>query len=247
MPGPEQSGPQTPGAAPAGARGAGAARLAWYRAVVGDGRHNAVTDLARWRGHVYLCHRAGENHWNHPPGALRVLRSADLEAWEPCGAIDTPLDDRDPKLVPDGDRLWLFFASARLEYGPDGAPVEGGAKQIESYASWTEDGVTWAQPVTTFAPRWWLWRPARLADGFWCAAYGAGGVHLLRSQDGLAWRRVAELLPPGGRLRRARGALNPPPAPRAGAGGWGRPAGPPILGTARARAAAPRPPTPRSA
>lgn len=172
-------------------------RLAWHAKVVDDGRHNAVTDLARWGEHVYLCHRVGANHWNHPPGSLRVLRSRDLATWEPCGAVDTPLDDRDPKLVPDGNRLLLCLASARLEYGADGEPVESGAKQIESYACVTTDGTTWSEPVATFAPRWWLWRPTRLEDGFWCAAYGVGGVHLLASEDGLTWTRRVELLPPG--------------------------------------------------
>jgi hypothetical protein len=173
------------------------ARLEWHRAIRADGRHNAVTDLARWRGHVYLCHRVGVTHWNHPPGAVRVLRSADLETWEPCGSLDGPLDLRDPKLVADGDRLLLYFASVRLELGPEGAPVAGGEKELVSRACWTTDGVTWSDPVATYAPRWWLWRPARFEDGFWCAAYGAGGVHLLRSDDGLAWRRGVELLPPG--------------------------------------------------
>ena len=59
------------------------------------------------------------------------------------------------------------------------------------YACWTEDGRTWTDPVRTFGAGWWLWRPARFEDGFWCAAYGNDApaeearqyLDLLRSDD----------------------------------------------------------------
>lgn len=166
------------------------------RTVADDGRHNAVTDLARWRGRTWLVHRSAAHHFNDPPGELRVLASDDLERWEPVATVSTDLDDRDPKLVPDGDRLWVFFGSARLT---------DGARWTESHATWTEDGRSFAPPVRIHDPGWWLWRPLRRDDGFWCAAYGCDldspeprqYVELLHSADGLAWGRVTRLLEDG--------------------------------------------------
>lgn len=175
------------------------ASIEWLRKVVDDGQHNAVTDLALWRGQVYLAYRRAENHFNEPPGEIRVVRSADLERWAPCGRVHTGLDDRDPRLVEDGARMALFFGSAQLE--PRGART----RWIESHVCWTEDGERWTAPQRVGEPGWWLWHPSRFHDGWWCAAYGSGvdedppeqRLELLHSADGERWNAHGKLLPHG--------------------------------------------------
>jgi hypothetical protein len=190
------------------------ARILWTRRLVGDGAHNAVTSLARWGGQTWLAHRKARDHFHEPPGALHVLASTDLERWDEAARVAAGLDDRDPKLVADGKRLWLFFGATRL------APRPGRKRWTESMAAWTEDGRTWTAPRRIHAPGWWLWSPARFEDGWWCAAYGCGGdeeppeqrVELLRSSDGLDWRHERVLIADGRAnetclLRRPDGAM----------------------------------------
>src|SRR5271168_2385224 len=62
------------------------------------GKHNAFTDLARWRGRWYCTFRESEAHVGGD-GKLRVLESADGRGWEPVALIaEEGIDLRDPKL-----------------------------------------------------------------------------------------------------------------------------------------------------
>src|SRR3954454_24458511 len=62
------------------------------------GKHNAFTDLARWRGKWYCTFRESEAHVGGD-GGLRVLESADGRAWESVALItENGVDLRDPKL-----------------------------------------------------------------------------------------------------------------------------------------------------
>src|SRR6476659_5273773 len=70
--------------------------------------HNAFTDLIRWRNRWYCTFREAEAHVGGD-GKLRVLESADGQAWEPAALIaEEGIDLRDPKLsiTPD-DRLMI--------------------------------------------------------------------------------------------------------------------------------------------
>jgi len=53
----------------------GDARLEWMEKAYGDGKHNAFTDLTRWRGTYYLCFRHGTltrfHGWRNPDNAER--------------------------------------------------------------------------------------------------------------------------------------------------------------------------------
>lgn len=174
----------------------------WIEKAVDDGWHNSATDLARWRGRLWLTHRRADGHRNVPYGDVVVLSSTDGRAWKEVAVVDSGLDDRDPKLLPDEDRLWLFFGGARLELDEAGRAVEGGARWIESQASWTKDGVRFVEPQRTSEAGWWHWRPVRAEDGFLAAAYGRDlereppevEVALVRSDDGLRWERCSTLL-----------------------------------------------------
>jgi hypothetical protein len=102
-------------------------------------------------------------------------------------------------LVEDGERLGLYFGSARLE------PRSARKRWIESHVCWTEDGARWTQPRRVGEPGWWLWHPSRFDDGWWCAAYGSGlgeeppeqRVELLHSMDGERWTPRGKLLGDG--------------------------------------------------
>ncbi len=179
------------------------AHIEWLRTVFDDGMHNAFTDLAYWRGHYYISFRRAEAHRIFPRGGVFVIRSRDLESWEVCASITTGLDDRDPKMAVDGDRLWVFFGAWRFEVDREMQIV--GDRTIESFASCTTDGTTWSTPQAIYEPRWWLWRPMHCDDGFYCAAYaefpgeGKQGfmLDLLRSEDGLQWSKVCPLVDDG--------------------------------------------------
>ena len=177
----------------------------WVRRVFHDGAHCAVTDLVRWRGALYLAFRHAERHANTPPGDIWILRSRDGADWERVGLLSSGLDDRDPKLVAEEDRLWCFWGAARLDTHADGRPVEGGRRWIESHASWTQSGTSWEVPRAIHEPGWWLWRPLRFADGWWSTAYGRDlereppvlEVRLFHSADGVRWQERARLCEAG--------------------------------------------------
>src|SRR3954453_13109704 len=72
------------------------------------GKHNAFTDLARWRGKWYCTFRESEAHVGGD-GGLRVLESADGRAWKSIALVtEEGIDLRDPKLsVTPDDRLMI--------------------------------------------------------------------------------------------------------------------------------------------
>src|SRR3954471_1308830 len=72
------------------------------------GAHNAFTDLVRWQGKWYCTFREADGHVGGD-GKLRVLESADGNAWEPVALIaEEGIDLRDPKLsVTPKDQLMI--------------------------------------------------------------------------------------------------------------------------------------------
>ncbi|MCX5770651.1 MAG: sialidase family protein [Candidatus Hydrogenedentes bacterium] len=186
------------------------AQLDWVERIYGDGRHNAFTDLVQWNGQYYVCFRHAESHMSLD-GQIRVMRSADLHAWEPCGTIDTAGDDRDPHLSPAGDRLYVFFGTWDIVHQPGNKLLD--RSSVRSYCAYTTDGSTWSKVDATYEPGWWLWRVSRnngrqdgarqdgaRQDGglFYSAAYtavrptpAARETRLLQSSDGINWTLVS--------------------------------------------------------
>src|SRR5687768_15469000 len=63
-----------------------------------QGKHNAFTDLIRWRGKWYCTFREADAHVGGD-GQLRVLESADGKQWESAALVtEKGIDLRDPKL-----------------------------------------------------------------------------------------------------------------------------------------------------
>lgn len=176
------------------------AGLDWVRKIYEDGMHCAFTDLVKWHGHYYCSFRHAERHAVLPYGDIWVIRSADLENWAVCGTLTTGLDDRDPAMAPDGDRLWVYFGSRYRETDGTGQAVEGGKRWLQSHASYTTDGMSWHVPIPIWKRNYWLWHPYRFEDGFYCAAYGEdpatrdGVLDFLKSDDGSQWTHVARMM-----------------------------------------------------
>lgn len=152
-----------------------------------DGRHNAFTDLVRWKDDYYLCFRKGDGHLSMD-GVIHIKRSKDLKTWTDCATLDTFGDDRDPHFTATDDKLYVYFGTWDLKHGTgEGTPERG---IIRSYVSSSEDGLKWSAIQGTYQPMWWLWR-VRYHDGkFWCPAYTFGkpsALRLLRSDDGVQW------------------------------------------------------------
>lgn len=170
-------------------------KLDWSQKVFGDGLHNAFTDLTEWRGAYYLCFRHGKSHGSLD-GEIRIMRSNDLRAWEPCATLDTLGDDRDPHFTSDGAALYCYFGVWDVVHQPGaGAPDRG---SVRSHFARSENGTDWSPVQGVYEPGWWLWRVRRLGDFFYSAAYtavrpkpSARETRLLRSVDGLAWDLVS--------------------------------------------------------
>jgi hypothetical protein len=124
--------------------------LAETRRIWDKAKHNAFTDLLRYRGKWYCVFREGTAHVS-PDGALRVITSEDGEKWESIALVTSPKYDlRDAKLTttPDG-RLML-----------NGAGMIADAKVRYYSMVWfsADGGHTWTQGRQIGDPGFWLWR-----------------------------------------------------------------------------------------
>ena len=135
------------------------AQLLSLERIYADGRHNAFTDLLKWREHYYLCFRASENHGIEPPGEIVVLRSADLRVWEECGRLSTAGDDRDPKLVDMGERIAVIFGTWFRRWAEGSIANE--PYDLISHACFSRDGsetasgLRWSAPRQMWSPNYW--------------------------------------------------------------------------------------------
>ncbi len=171
-----------------------ATTLDWQVTAYADGNHNAFTDLIRWNGSYYLCFRHGGSHMSMD-GEIRVMKSADLKTWKPCGVLDTFGDDRDPHFVAGDDRLFVYFGTWDLEHeSGHGLPNRG---TVKSYFATTQDGENWSKVQGVYEAPFWLWRVRRHDGFFYSPAYTAlrptppfRETRLLRSTDGLNWTAV---------------------------------------------------------
>ncbi len=178
--------------------------LEWVKRAFHDGRHNAVTSLAHWRGRTWLAFRSAEGHDPITPGVIRLLVSDDLENWQLAGNMSSGMDDRDPKLVATADRLWIFFGATQQSLTQDGLRDRSIPRLHVTHQASTADGVNWSLPAKAYTAGWWIWSPRRGPSGFWGLAYGLDAespgpleVHLVHSKDGCHWQHQRDLLEPG--------------------------------------------------
>jgi hypothetical protein len=151
--------------------------------------HNAFTDLLRYKDRWFCVFREAQAHVA-PDGALRVLSSADGDAWTSEARVAMAgADLRDAKICvrPDG-KLMLSGAAAY----PAGAKV-----RYQSFAWTSADGRTWSEPQAIGDPDYWIWRITWQGERAWGIGYATreeGRVRLYSSLDGKAFEtRVSAL------------------------------------------------------
>ena len=155
--------------------------------VYDDGRHNAFTDLCRWRGRTYLCFRSGADHYA-PDGEVLVLASDDGEKWSTVCHVTGSDDHREPKLLATPDRLFLYVLARS-------------AGDYHTRVCSTSDGAQWSALQTCSPSRQMFCKPFALGDRFYAPAYDRGprdqlvawGSLLLSSSDGIAWEKVSDV------------------------------------------------------
>ena len=176
-------------AAPGAADPPGVAELLGIRMIWNQAPHNAFTDLVRFKDRWFCTFREGTGHVSHD-GKLRVITSADGDAWTSAALLTAPgelPDLRDPKITvtPDG-RLMLTGAAALRTVSPS---------RHQTYAWFSSDGKDWSAPVAIGEPDVWLWRVAWHKGAAWGVGYGTARdafTRLYRSTDG---RRFEIILP----------------------------------------------------
>lgn len=140
-------------------------------------RHNALTDLLRFRGHWYCVLREGYDH-RSSDGALRVLTSSDGEQWSSAALISPEPDHdlRDPHItVTPDDRLMLI-----------GADRVG--KEFHPAVWFSSDGENWGDLIHVGERNIWLWRVSWYKGTAYGVGYSVGNesfTRLYRSDDGI--------------------------------------------------------------
>lgn len=116
-----------------------------------QGKHNAFTDLIRWRDKWYCTFREADAHVGGD-GKLRVLESGDGAKWESVALVaEAGIDLRDPKLsiTPD-DRLMIVAGGSVYQ----GTTLLG----LQPRVTFSKDARDWTPPVRVLAEGDWLWR-----------------------------------------------------------------------------------------
>jgi len=162
-------------------------RVTRARKIYSDGKHNAFTGIAAYRGMTYVSFRSAQTHltWD---GNIKVIQSADRETWSVIADESMPeLDLRDPKLAVFGDRLLAYCGARRPE------------ATRKSLCLVSADGKTFGEPVEVkgLPEGQWLWAVAPCGETLYGTAYwateGKYAASLYASGDGLQWNLLCEL------------------------------------------------------
>ena len=162
-----------------------------------EGKHNAFTDLIRYRGNFYCTFREAVGHISGPGGTARVLKSKNGKDWRSVADIKMDnLDLRDPKLsiTPDGKLMVLIDVEAYRD---------GRVDTRKPYVSFADKkGETFSTPIespvdkTIAAKSDWVWRVTWYNGVGYAVNYqpGAGSnLYLLKTIDGKSFQNVTKL------------------------------------------------------
>ena len=112
--------------------------------------HCAFTDLVRWHDKWYCGFREGRGHAGDR-GWIRLLCSEDGENWQSVAKVeDDTLDMRDAALSITPDDKLLVIAGSQQSVD--------GERSTGTFATYSEDGVTFSKPERIFPQGRWLWR-----------------------------------------------------------------------------------------
>jgi len=176
------------------------------RRVFYNGRHNAFTDLARFKGKFYLAFRScPDGHMVHPTSSIIILASDDANQWRQVHQFSVAKrDTRDPHFLVFKGKLFVYtgtWYSGETTLKSEDYDLN---KHL-GYAVWSEDGTDWHGPVLlegTFGH--YIWRAStfdgkaylcgRRKKDFEVGPRGEGSMvesAMLESDDGLIWRTRA--------------------------------------------------------
>jgi hypothetical protein len=169
--------------------------------IVTDGRHNAFTGLAFFKGKYFLAFRNGAHHAGGSKGTQILLGSNDGEDWELLqnraffehGNTGDQMDYRDSYFLNLGHELRLYSFST-----PFDAQGELDPRKSKSIVQITRDGPTWDEPIVVCEGAV-LWKPIFHDSQFWCAGYrrlphpGPLVTELYHSPDGITWKLHAPI------------------------------------------------------
>ena len=115
------------------------------------GKHNAFTDLIRFKDRWYCTYREGDAHVGGD-GKLRVLASADGAKWESVALLtERGIDLRDPKLSVTTDGRLMMTAGGSVY---EGKKLLGRRPRV----AFSKDGTEWTVTKKVLAEGDWLWR-----------------------------------------------------------------------------------------
>ncbi|MDP6416892.1 MAG: hypothetical protein QGG54_17940, partial [Gammaproteobacteria bacterium] len=147
-------------------------KMIWNGAV-----HNAFTNLNYLNGKFYCVFREGTAH-SGGTGNIRVIVSDDCwNDWQSTALLAYGGDMRagNITLMPDGRYM-----------------ITGAVGGVGTYASFSDDAVTWSPPQIVIGKPWWLYRSVWRGDMCWGMAFDAWGgrqfkENLVTSPDGVNW------------------------------------------------------------
>jgi hypothetical protein len=165
------------GSAIAGSAAAGEPSIVEVKRIWDQGKHNAFTDLIRWKGAWYCVFREADGHVGGD-GKLRVLSATDGTEWKSVALVEEDgIDLRDPHLsaTPD-DRLMIVA----------GGSVYRGTKTImgrQPRVAFSRDGREWTPPQRVCNEGEWLWRVTWHDGKAYGVAYNAGARQTKEAKD----------------------------------------------------------------
>lgn len=155
------------------------------------GKHNAFTDLVRFKDAWFCVFREGDDHAKGA-GKIRVLTSKDGKAWDSAALIEkNGVDLRDPHIsvTPKGKLMIVGGAAV--------PPTRDPLTDHFSSVCFSENGSEWTPPEKTLESWQWLWRVRWQGDNVYGVAYRSDskpprkyeGI-LYKGTDGKKYERV---------------------------------------------------------
>lgn len=183
---------------PVRAADAPAPQLMSVKKIWDAGKHNAFTDLVRFRDRWWCTFREADDHVGGD-GKIRVLSSTDGERWESEALVEEKdVDLRDPKFSITPDNRLMIVA---------GGSVYLGTKELKGRQPrvlFSADGRTWTAPQRVLGEGDWLWRVTwhegvaygtsyDITDRMRSGPEQAQMLKLYRSTDGVKWELIAPM------------------------------------------------------
>ncbi|WP_455383610.1 hypothetical protein [Salinispira pacifica] len=170
-------------------------QLVESRCIWAGARHNAFTDLIRFRERWFCTFREASGHL-HGKGKIRIISSEDGRSFEDTALFaERGVDLRDPKLsVTPKNQLMLLFGGSRFRRGE----YVGRQPRV----CFSVDGERWEEPQPVMSEGDWLWRVTWHRGHAYGISYRLKNsrtwtIELVESSNGTDYRRVAPLAVPG--------------------------------------------------